>query len=614
MRIINYSRTGISASVFACLFLSTILSGLILTPSTTQAEGDSTVDEIKLIVPISCSMSGTGMNTHTAEISNGDYRSEIGSTILHAFCNDENGFSIYAAGYTGDKIGDVSSNKLVGTSASSNAAIETGLATSSGNPDVSNWAMKLIVTQDSGDTTGSNAFVIDSAPNTSGGQPASFSQYHTVPNGYVKVAHKESGTDMSAATGGVKLATTYAAYVSSLQVADTYTGKVIYTLVHPINEEPAEPRSCEPGKICYFPNSALTTGQMGNQSANDDDSITLFVSNFRREGYGFAGWNDQYDYSGNFYGPNQTITAPIGTTSEGLSLYAVWVESAGSLQQSAASVCANLIQDPNDGTASLSSVSALTDNRDGNTYAIAKLADSKCWIIENLRLSDKDGSGNNINMSSGDTHNPSLPITNVYSASEKSNHLSPSSSAAYNATTAPYGWCNTSSSACNNQSRLRTDNITGYTNNTVSSYDQAGDVYDFGNYYNWYSATAGHGKYGSDYASSFNAPGDICPAGWHLPTGKTTGEYYALNNAINNGATTAAANNKLRSFPSNFVYSGSTVSGAIGSRNSSGSYWSTSGNSSERAYLFYINSSGVQPGTNTYFKYHGRVVRCIIDA
>lgn len=45
-----------------------------------------------------------------------------------------------------------------------------------------------------------------------------------------------------------------------------------------------------------------------------------------------------------------------------------------------------LIQASTDGTANLSSVSALTDQRDDQTYAIAKLADGNCWMIENLRL------------------------------------------------------------------------------------------------------------------------------------------------------------------------------------------------------------------------------------
>ena len=216
----------------------TVLSGILLSSSVVSAE--DIVDEIDITVPVSCTMSGTGMNSHNAEIVNGTYTPDIGSTTLHAFCNDNEGFAIYAAGYTGNEVGGTNSNKLVGTTASSNATIESGIATSAGNPDVSNLAMKLTMTQDSGDTTTDNAFTIDSAPNEalpsqaeSGATQAPFSNYHVVPNEYVKVAHKNSGTDMTATTGGVKLTTTYAAYISKTQPADTYSGQVIYTLVHP---------------------------------------------------------------------------------------------------------------------------------------------------------------------------------------------------------------------------------------------------------------------------------------------------------------------------------------------------------------------------------------------
>ncbi|MBR2994442.1 hypothetical protein IKF32_00790 [Candidatus Saccharibacteria bacterium] len=239
-------------------FVMAILSGLVLSSSFVSA--DDVVDIINITVPVSCTISGTGMNTHNAEIQNGTYQANIGTTTLHAFCNDNNGFAIYAAGYTGDEIGETNSNKLVGTSASSNATIDTGLATSAGNPDVSNWAMKLAITQDSGDTTSTNAFTIDSAPNTSGGADASFSQYHTVPNEYVKVAHKNSGTDMTASTGGVKLTTTYAAYISKTQPADTYSGQVIYTLVHPSSAAPVLPGTVA---VNYNGNGKTFTGGEG---------------------------------------------------------------------------------------------------------------------------------------------------------------------------------------------------------------------------------------------------------------------------------------------------------------------------------------------------------------
>ncbi len=259
----NYYKT-ITLSLGMLLGFTTVL-GMVLASSRVMAEDTSVVDEINITVPISCTMSGTGMNSHNAEIANGAYTPDIGSTTLHAFCNDNEGFAIYAAGYTGNEVGGTNSDKLVGTSASGNAVIESGLATTAGNPDVSNWAMKLAISQDSGDTTGTNAFTIDSAPNVAlpseadpSATSASFSQYHIVPNEYVKVAHKNSGTDMTATTGGVKLTTTYAAYISKTQPADTYSGQVIYTLVHPSSAVAGKLNVNFDGNGLTFPNGKAT--------------------------------------------------------------------------------------------------------------------------------------------------------------------------------------------------------------------------------------------------------------------------------------------------------------------------------------------------------------------
>ncbi|MBR0431377.1 hypothetical protein IJJ05_03805 [Candidatus Saccharibacteria bacterium] len=218
----------------AGLFSLTIITGGIF--YTTSASADSVVDQINITVPVSCSLSGTGMASHTATISNGIYQNNIGSTTLKAFCNDTAGFAIYAAGYTNNTIGETNSNKLV-SNTSGAEPIVTGLATTTGNPDISNWAMKLTATGDSGDTSGTNALTIDSAPNTSGGSAASFASYHIVPNEYTKVAHKNAATSMDETTGGATLTTTYAAYISKTQAAGSYQGQVIYALVHPASSD-----------------------------------------------------------------------------------------------------------------------------------------------------------------------------------------------------------------------------------------------------------------------------------------------------------------------------------------------------------------------------------------
>ena len=273
------AKTDSSVFSIAPLALTgiTTVIGLALSSSIVSATNDSVVDQVNITVPVSCTISGTGMDSHSTEIENGLYKNNIGTTTLHAFCNDNEGFAIYAAGYTGNEIGGTNSNKLVGTNASSNATIVSGIATTAGNPDISNWAMKLTISQDSGDTT-TNAFTIDSAPNVdlpseaeSGATQAPFSSYHVVPNEYVKVAHKNSMTDMTATTGGVKLTTTYAAYISKTQAADTYTGQVIYTLVHPASHAAPvflNPNATDISDVIYMQQFAIV-GDVNRQSIID---------------------------------------------------------------------------------------------------------------------------------------------------------------------------------------------------------------------------------------------------------------------------------------------------------------------------------------------------------
>ena len=94
--------------------ITVLMLGIILASNTVLADDNtSVVDEINITVPVSCTISGTGMNTHNANINNGLYEENIGTTTLHAFCNDNEGLAIYAAGYTGNEVGGENSNKLV---------------------------------------------------------------------------------------------------------------------------------------------------------------------------------------------------------------------------------------------------------------------------------------------------------------------------------------------------------------------------------------------------------------------------------------------------------------------------------------------------------------------
>ena len=205
------------------LMIVTILSGLVLASSTVSAE-TTTVDDVTFLVPAACTLSATGSTLHTATINPGTYTADIGTTTLKAVCNDGAGFAIYATGYTGNIIGETNSNKLVGET--TNLAIATGTATSG---STSNWAMKL--------ATDSNATYPITIEN-------SFNAYHAVPNAYTKVASRATATDGGSSAVGSTLTTTYGVFIASTQAADTYEGKVIYTLVHPASH--ATPVACSP--------------------------------------------------------------------------------------------------------------------------------------------------------------------------------------------------------------------------------------------------------------------------------------------------------------------------------------------------------------------------------
>ena len=637
------------------------LAGLLVV-SSVFADNTDVVDVVTITVPVSCTMSGTGMNSHNKEIANGTYESEIGTTTLHAFCNDSEGFAIYAAGYTGNEIGGTNSNKLVGTSASSNATIVTGLATSTPTPDVSNWAMKLAITQDSGDTTGTNAFTIDSAPNTSGEADASFSQYHVVPNEYTKVAHKNSNTDMTTSTGGVKLTTTYAAYISKTQPADTYSGKVIYTLVHPSSEEPPlTPRTAESGKICYYPNAYDTEGTMGCQTIPESGttdrvsptSATLLASNFSREGYGFAGWSDVYNYINNpnahFFGPQEDITFTVGQytgNNNGLALYAVWIESAGSFQDTntIATLCGtginSLVAAATDGTTNLSSVSALTDARDNQTYAIAKLADGNCWMIENLRLENTAAHNSDGTLAQGYGTSTTYGNFEGLANAESTNFNTTNANSLYYSGTQS-GTASVNINTSNypayrmpRYNNLNTQSRADYpTSNVFSNDDPNGSIYSYGNYYTWPATIANTTHYSSASATDTNgntsetANTSLCPHGWRLPygystgSGATSGGFSYLdtmlggNGDLSDSTTTPTGltmSKAWRTFPNNFLYSGFKNSDTFSARGVYGRYWSSKagGNAYARA-LSIDGDTMVYPGTSNLYKSSGNSIRCI---
>ena len=229
-----------ATQIFTIILLTlTILSALTLlkTPSQSAANAESSSITASVTVENSCTMSGSieTNKAHTATVQSGSYTADIGETLVSVSCNDSNGYSVYAIGFTGDVDGTTT---LVG--ANTNLTIPTGTSTSTAS---SNWAMKL------------SAVSGTSAPTILSDTNGSFASYHVVPSTATKVATLTSNTESSSS-----FKTTYAVAIGTSQPADTYSGQVKYTLVHPNNagaDGTVPPGECTSSATCMqtFTNS-----------------------------------------------------------------------------------------------------------------------------------------------------------------------------------------------------------------------------------------------------------------------------------------------------------------------------------------------------------------------
>ena len=162
------------------IFGTTIITGASLSLPFTSAE--DIVTDVSITVPAVCSISTSDNDTeHSATIDPGTYQANIGKTTIKTTCNDSNGFSIYAIGYTDEEYGNTTLKPA--TLDPTNNSIITGTATSAGAEDVSNWAMKV------------SAVSGDYAPTIEEDTDGPYSSFHIIPDNYTKVASHDSVTD-----------------------------------------------------------------------------------------------------------------------------------------------------------------------------------------------------------------------------------------------------------------------------------------------------------------------------------------------------------------------------------------------------------------------------------
>ena len=217
----------------------------------------------------------------------------------------------------------------------------------------------------------------------------------------------------------------------------------------------------------------------------------------------------------------------------------------------------------------------VTDERDSQTYTVAKLADGNVWMTQNLKL------GKTTTSMSLTTANSDVP-----------------------------------SGGFTLNGKLTTPKFTtsdGYTNNSSQYYCSD----NYGCYYNWYTATAGSGT-SSISAAGTNVNYSICPVGWTLPTeaqhiALTTayGGYKSTNMIISNPATTTEnANGEVPGY----LYSGSYNNNGGVNVGQTGSYHSSTASSQQSLRMLrvgLVDNLYAYPSANLN-KYVGAAVRCLL--
>ena len=524
----------------------------IFMEASTMAATNTTVNASVSVVS-SCSMTATTNTAHSATLINGQestavsaYESGIGKTTISTSCNDSGGFSIYTVGYTGSTIGTTNSNKLVG--ANTGFTIPTGTGTSA-----SNWSMK-------GNTApglaGSLAATIDNG----------FAEYRDVPLGYPRAAHLESATYAGAPT---LITTTYRAYISPMQAADNYAGKVRYVLVHP--------------------SSAVAQ--------------TTFESAFANAGKSKVTANDN-----NLYYAMQDMTTDIcnGVVDYGTETQLVdtrdgkvyWVLKAA---DGKCWMTQNLDLD-------LSSSTALTSiNTDLNVYDDDIYNSTLGYTYnESTGLITWTPSSSTYKTNAEHT-NGTATKTGITSSNEyyypRSWDLKVNSSDIYQKDGSTF------SATCN---YITTPSCIGSDKNfNTAAFAANGEHGKIGNYYNWSAAVASNNtstRVDSTYNSIADNPkNSICPKGWRLIRSAPAASGY--NDFRNLYTAYGSAIGKANGYPLWLVRAG-VVDGTLLGSGYSGNYWSSTVYSASNACYLFILSGSFYPSSN-YNRYVGNSVRCV---
>ena len=360
-----------------------------------------------------------------------------------------------------------------------------------------------------------------------------------------------------------------------------------------------------------YNDGVVTNMPIDLNSTSVGSSVTLSSNVPAWDKHNFLGWcsgtitnSDGIDScSGTTYaaGSNYTLS---GSGPNALSLTAMWqklltLADATNMQDLASNdYCTNT---------TIGDTATLTDSRDGTTYTVGKLADGKCWMLDNLALdltnstvlnAMSESNTNASNTSLGYLKNGGGTASDQYATAKVANWTSSYSNSA---------------PLVNMTNKDIVPTSYNFTDDPMKDAVLTGN-WKVGGYYNYCAASAGSYCYGNGTSagtSSGNATESICPAGWRMPTG-STGEFRALGTAITGVSTGNYTGDNYTNYRAalHLPLSGYFYGGSPSIQGGSGGWWSSTRNSNGNMYYLYAGTSTIAPA-NSSSRYGGSSLRCV---
>ena len=364
--------------------------------------------------------------------------------------------------------------------------------------------------------------------------------------------------------------------------------------------------------LSYVDNSSEATGMPSSSTTGTTTTGAFNVTSTvpSRTNYTFKGWctvnnsSDPTTCTGTLIQPGGIYAIGSSPATFTGSVYATWQSTVPIVTIATATNMQDVTGCPS--SLPTGQVYTLTDSRDGTSYHVAKLADNKCWMLDNLALD--------------------LTSSTVLSAMNESNTNASNTTLGYlknggGTTSDKYaitGVVNWTDSPTYASSYSYSDPLVNMASKDIvpTSYNGTDDPmkdavvtgnWKVGGYYNYCAASAGSYCYGngtSSGTSSGNATEDICPAGWRMPTSNTSGEFQVLynNSSYNTYANYRAA---LHLPLSGYFYRGSPYN-----QGGDGSWRSSTRYSNSSMYYLYATTSTIRPADDGS-RNVGSSLRCV---